>query len=119
MTKSSALTEYYMFSLIHSNIRDAYLMCILKTYVTTLTAWHYLPIKSAIIKSNNFGSFDNQRIPVHVPILTSNSAVTVLAFLLTSAPTALKFLSRRSAYNSSEEFNMTFLGSVGTPPSSC
>lgn len=37
----------------------------------------------------------------------------VLAFLLTKLPTALKFLSRSSPYNSSEEFKMIFFFSVG------
>lgn len=45
--------------------------------------------------------------------ITSNSAVIVLAFLLTKLPTALKFLSRSSPYNSSEELRMIFFFSVG------
>lgn len=45
--------------------------------------------------------------------ITSNSAVIVLAFLLTKLPTALKFLSRSSPYSSSEEFRMIFFFSVG------
>jgi hypothetical protein len=36
-----------------------------------------------------------------------------LAFLLSAGPTAWKFLSRSSAYSSSDELRITFLGSDG------
>lgn len=45
--------------------------------------------------------------------LTSKAAEIILAFLLSAAPTALKFLSRISAYSSSAELSCNFLGSVG------
>ena len=45
---------------------------------------------------------------------TSNWAEINFAFLLRAGPTALKFLSLSSAYNSSDEFRMNFLGSKGT-----
>lgn len=53
--------------------------------------------------------------------LTSKAAEMILAFLLSTDPTALKFLSRISAYSSSAEFSWSFLGSVGRsfPPSPC
>lgn len=49
---------------------------------------------------------------VSAPQLTSNCAVIVLAFLLTTCPTALKFLSLSSAKSSSAEFNTMVLNSM-------
>lgn len=49
---------------------------------------------------------------ISAPQLTSNCAVIVLAFLLTTCPTALKFLSLSSAKSSSAEFNTMVLNSM-------